>query len=140
MGNTCYYGLTRQDCEREDFANISCCSLSVRSLPQQWTCGEREQSVKEPCGGKCPRSTEKGYYIGSRLLEDYVLCQGNTKYSSPYFRLETVGLCYLREDLWDCDGQCLPKTSACNGECPDNRHFVGDGCITWGNGISQYLS
>ena len=86
VGNTCYYGLTREDCEREDFANISCCSpssgfgnsLSVRSLPQQWTCGEREQSVKEPCGGECPRSTEQGYYIGSRLLEDYVLCQGNT--------------------------------------------------------------
>ena len=78
VGNTCYYGLTREDCEREDFANISCCSLSVRSLPQQWTCGQGEQSVKEPCGGECPRSTEQGYYIGSRLLEDYVLCQGNT--------------------------------------------------------------
>ena len=87
VGNTCYYGLTRQDCEREDFFNISCCSSSSLSriiLPQRWTCGEREQSVKEPCGGECPRSTDQGYYIGSRLLEDYVLCQGNTKYSSLY--------------------------------------------------------
>ena len=78
VDNTCYYGLTRQDCEREDFVNISCCSLSVRSLPQQWSCGETEQSVKEPCGGECPRSSEQGYYISSKLLEDYVLCQGNT--------------------------------------------------------------
>ena len=76
MGNTCYYGLTREACQREDFVNISCCSpssqfgsyLSVSgySLSQQWTCGETEQSVKEPCGGECPRSTDQGYYIGSR--------------------------------------------------------------------------
>ena len=81
VGDTCYYGLTRQDCEREDFLNISCCSsssLSRRSLPQRWSCGEREQSVKEPCSGECPRSFEKDYFIGSLLLSDYMLCQGNT--------------------------------------------------------------
>ena len=93
VGNTCYYGLTSEDCEGEDFANISCCSefensLSVRS--QQWTCGEVEQSVREPCGGDCPRSTDLGYYIGSRLLEDYVLCQGNTNHSPPLYWSSSV--------------------------------------------------
>ena len=89
VGNTCYYGLTRQDCEREDFLNISCCSsssLSRRIHPQRWRCGERGQSVKEPCSGECPPSTDKGYFIGSLLLLDYLLCGGKTQL---FFSLQT---------------------------------------------------
>ena len=34
---------------------------------------------------------------------------------------------------WDCDGQCISKSNACNGVCPEDRISCGTGtdrCLT----------